>query len=374
MTSDEINEEVRRAAREFLAVYSGETHGKCDPSRCCARRLMDALALEPAPPPRCFRCGDATHPGQLMLAGKGGALIPCPYCHPGKAVEWMAEAAVPGEGAYTFEANRGWDTEDEPAPEAAPQGEPAPPREPVAVCLLCLGTEACHGNPPHHFMSNLTSAPPAELTKGDEPGWRWLEIGERCGVGDVMHDKRTDPVAIEQGLGWVMTKECHPVRTRLTKAEVQERSPHLAWAQYDSQRAAWDWEESHMCRGKYHSEVPPPTPSCERPAPPPAPRCACGSQDMTGKVLTCVGGEGFHSREKCDPPPAPSEECGAWSAGASIRGGEAVHALPLGSHTPGTKAVCGVLADPVGVLFDEASSYACRNCLKGTGRATKGEG
>ena len=41
----------------------------------------------------CWRCCNAEQPGFLILAGKGGALIPCPYCRPGKAVEWMESAA-----------------------------------------------------------------------------------------------------------------------------------------------------------------------------------------------------------------------------------------------------------------------------------------
>lgn len=39
----------------------------------------------------CFRCGEAETPGWLLLAATGG-LVPCPYCHPGRAVAWMAEA------------------------------------------------------------------------------------------------------------------------------------------------------------------------------------------------------------------------------------------------------------------------------------------
>lgn len=41
----------------------------------------------------CWRCGNAEQPGSLILAGRGGMLVPCPYCRPGKAVEWMADAA-----------------------------------------------------------------------------------------------------------------------------------------------------------------------------------------------------------------------------------------------------------------------------------------
>jgi hypothetical protein len=56
-----------------------------------------------AGPPKCFRCGDAEDPGSLILVGKGNALIPCPYCHPGKAVEWMADAAPTVEPAHPAE-------------------------------------------------------------------------------------------------------------------------------------------------------------------------------------------------------------------------------------------------------------------------------
>ncbi len=42
------------------------------------------------------------------------------------------------------------------APPAASPGAATPP-----VCLLCLRTEAEHGNPPHDFMSNRTPEPGA---------------------------------------------------------------------------------------------------------------------------------------------------------------------------------------------------------------------
>lgn len=64
-----------------------------------ARHAREIAAIERG---GCWRCGNAEQPGFLLLAGKGGALVPCPYCRPGKAAEWMADnAPVPStkEGA-----------------------------------------------------------------------------------------------------------------------------------------------------------------------------------------------------------------------------------------------------------------------------------
>jgi hypothetical protein len=41
---------------------------------------------------------------------------------------------------------------------------PPPPQPTEAVCLLCLRTEAQHGDPPHRFMSNLTPPQPTVVS------------------------------------------------------------------------------------------------------------------------------------------------------------------------------------------------------------------
>ena len=55
-----------------------------------ARHAREIAAIERG---GCWRCGNAEQPGFLLLAGKGGTLVPCPYCRPGKAAEWMADNA-----------------------------------------------------------------------------------------------------------------------------------------------------------------------------------------------------------------------------------------------------------------------------------------
>lgn len=55
-----------------------------------ARHAREIAAIERG---GCWRCGNAEQPGYLLLAGKGGTLVPCPYCRPGKAAEWMADNA-----------------------------------------------------------------------------------------------------------------------------------------------------------------------------------------------------------------------------------------------------------------------------------------
>ena len=52
-------------------------------------------------------------------------------------------------------------------------------------------------------------------------GWRWLQPGECVHVGDMMHDRRANPVKIEfpscgtEESAYRLTEEHHPVRTKL---------------------------------------------------------------------------------------------------------------------------------------------------------------
>lgn len=42
-------------------------------------------------------------------------------------------------------------------------------------------------------------------------GWRWLEVGERAVVGDVVYDYRGEPMLIDSGTSWMITEQHHPV-------------------------------------------------------------------------------------------------------------------------------------------------------------------
>ncbi len=83
-------DETREALKDVLAICDSDVPPPLRLTRV-ARRAREGLLSAPDPSP-CFRCGGSDHPGTLVLEDvKGRAEVPCPYCHPAKAVEWMLE-------------------------------------------------------------------------------------------------------------------------------------------------------------------------------------------------------------------------------------------------------------------------------------------
>jgi len=139
-------EVLSEALRCGLATHAGKMWGaeECDCGDCTNARAALALPEEEAagcdpdcvhcaswrerqPDPSCWRCGHGENPGSLMLSGKGNMLIPCPYCHPGKAVEWMADHAHGPDNSNTFAGGH-----DE--PDGAHFDEPPATCEHVCAC------------------------------------------------------------------------------------------------------------------------------------------------------------------------------------------------------------------------------------------------